>query len=155
MAEHLDLEGMSPQDARAYVMEYLAALKRTQRERDELSQEFSKWEQRVKTAAQHGREDLKEQAMNKCREIAEKHQRLAAEARDLDTDIQVLKKNLQKIERRPQHSVDANGLLQQIEQVTGPTDQAQTQEEFSNIELDEQLAALKRNVKREDEGDDR
>jgi phage shock protein A len=154
MAEHLDLEGMSHRDAQQYVTQYVAALKEVQRKRAQAKAEFDKWEQRARLAQEKGRSDLEEQAMAQCRDIAHRYESLGEEERQLDTDVQVLKQNLKKLQQRPERSVDTEALLQQLTHVTGESPETtQTNEQVSDLEIDDELARLKEQVRQGDAED--
>lgn len=147
MADHLDLEGMSHRDAQEYVRHYVASLKEVQRKRSQVKAEFDKWESRARLAKEKGRTDLEEQAMAQCRDLASRYDSLGAEEQQLDTDVQVLKKNLTKLQQKPERTVDAEALLEQLSGVTGEDPEtSETNRQVSDLEIDDELARLKKQV---------
>jgi len=148
MDENTNLSGLDPESAKDYVLQYIVSLKRVQQRREQLRQELKLWSDRAGLAAENGREDLKEQALAKCREVAATEQQMAAEERSLELDIQDMKRQLEMIRHQPVSSINTDLLLAQLEQVVGEKDV--TAEKFRSVEADQELDELKRRMEQEE-----
>ncbi len=149
MDENTNLAGLDPSAAKEYVLQYIVSLKRVQKQREQLKQELKLWSDRSALAAGKGREDLKEQALAKCRETSADDDRLAAEERSLESDIQEMKRQLEMIRRQPEGALDTDLLLAQLEQVVGEKDL--TAQKFRSFEAEQDLENLKRGLDEERE----
>lgn len=147
MDENTNLSGLDPESAKEYVLQYIVSLKRVQQRRSQLAEELKLWSDRAGLAAEKGREDLKEQALAKCREVSATDDQLAAEERSLTMDIQDMKRQLEMIRRQPVATVNTDLLLAQLEQVVGEKDL--TASKFRSVEADQALDELKRRVAEE------
>ncbi|HUX13235.1 MAG TPA: hypothetical protein VMW87_09405 [Spirochaetia bacterium] len=149
MDENTNLAGLDPNSAREYVLQYIVSLKQLQKKREQLRQELKLWSDRSALAAEKGREDLKEQALAKCRETSAADEQLAAEERGLESDVQDMKRQLEMIRRQPEGAIDTDLLLAQLEQVVGEKDP--TAQKFRSFEAEQDLDNLKRGLDAEKE----
>ncbi len=144
MSDDLDLHGLSPAQAREYTAQFVANMKELEKKRGELKQQFETWEQRVRLAKQHGKDDLVQQAMQRLKDISERHRELGREKRDLEVKVTLLKQRLRELERQPRLSINANALLEQLEQVVGS--EHHLKESISRVEADDKLEELRRKM---------
>jgi len=151
MDNDISLSGLDPGSAREFVLQHIIALKSLQKERLSVVAELELWSGRATLAAQKGREDLKDQALLKCREISEKEAALAEEERKLAIDVSEMKRQLEVMKHQQVPTVDADLLLAQLEQVVGETDM--TRMRFREVEADQALEELKRKKEAEDAED--
>lgn len=141
MLEHLDLNGLTPQAAKKYVVDHIAALKQTQNQRKKVAEELSTWRGRVQLAREKGREDLVEKAQQVADETEAKLRQLYSEERELEMDVMDLKQKLSSLEKKPSMSVNTEALLAQLQQVVGERDELA--EAMKDAELDVELEKLK------------
>ena len=105
--------------AREYVLAFLAALKRSERERAIAEEELVHWHHRVKLAENRGEPQLKKLAAGRAAELRERATRLAAEEQGLRRKIAVLRQKLLVLRERASFAVDADALLAQLRQLAG------------------------------------
>ncbi|HUX50448.1 MAG TPA: hypothetical protein VMW73_06600 [Spirochaetia bacterium] len=151
MDNDISLSGLDPESAREFVLQHIIALKSLQKERLSVVADLELWSGRAALAAQKGREDLKEQALLRCRDISEKEAALAEEERKLAFDVSEMKRQLEVMKHQPVPTIDADLLLAQLEQVVGEADMTRTR--FRELETDQALEELKRKKEAEDAED--
>ncbi|MFO8064454.1 MAG: PspA/IM30 family protein [Spirochaetota bacterium] len=147
MIEAPDLSDLEPKDAKRVVLDYIVTLKKTREKRDELKQEFERWEKRHRLAEEKGEEQLASEAMTRARQAVEEHERLGSEERELEVVVETMRKQLRSLEGRPRRSVDAEGLLSQLEGVVGTDNQ--TKESIGALEAEAELERLKKRLSSE------
>ena len=141
MLDHIDLNGLTPQAAKRYVVDNIAALKQTQNERRKLADELKKWRDRVVLAREKGRDDLAQKASEVVAETEAKLRTIASEERQLELDVIDLKQKLANLEKQPSRTIDAEALLAQLQNVVGERDELE--EAMKDAELDVELEKLK------------
>jgi len=151
MDNDISLSGLDPESAREFVLQHIIALKSLQKERLSVVADLELWSGRAALAAQKGREDLKEQALLRCRDISEKEAALAEEERKLAFDVSEMKRQLEVMKHQPVPTIDVDLLLAQLEQVVGEADMTRTR--FRELETDQALEELKRKKEAEDAED--
>ncbi len=149
MNDDIDLHGLTPLQARQYTLQFVANMKELEKKRRELKAHFETWERRVRLAKEHGRSELLQEAMRRLNDISERYQTLGREKRELEVKVTLLKERLRVLERQPQRSINAEALLEQLEQVVGSDHQLK--ENISHVEADEQLDTLRRRLDEEEQ----
>ena len=144
----LDLGGMPLEDARNYVISYIAALNKYCKDITSSREDLALWEGRVKLAQKNERPDLVIQAEDRADEIRGKLVFLEGEEAELQQKVETLKVQLQILKNRPERTVDADLLLAQLEQVAGKKDK--TLEELEYVEATLALEELKKKINREE-----
>ena len=77
--EETNLEGLTPEDAHAYILEYATSKKLTEKEREAVLSEIAAWSQKQQLAQTQGRADLVEAAQKKLQELTAKQAQLEQE----------------------------------------------------------------------------
>lgn len=150
MQDDFDLEGLSPADARAYVVRFIAARNQTARDRSAAEDERAMWKKRVRIAIDRGEDALAKEGLARAEAAHAEVVRLKREERDLDFTVEELKRRLAGLRQVPTRSVDADALLEQLEGIVGPD--YETDESLSEVEAEVALEALKHRM--EEEGGD-
>lgn len=150
MMEHMDLDGMTEQEASEYVYRYVLALKETRQQRDKADEDARMWHRRVILAQEKGRSDLEAEAVTRRDECLHRYQSLVAEARALEKDVIDLKAKVKRMEEAPQPTVNADALLEQLEAVAGKPDP--TADAMRDLEAESALQALREKMEREEGG---
>ncbi len=149
MTDDIDLHGLTAAQAREYTLQFVANMKELENRRQDLRRRFESWEHRVKLARENQRIDLVQEAIDKLEEITRRYQELGREKRELEVKVALLKQRLRRLEREPQKTVNAEALLEQLEQVAG-SDQ-HLKEKISRMEADDKLDELRRKLTEEEE----
>jgi phage shock protein A len=144
----LDLGGMRLEDARNYVISYIAALNKYRRDIASSRGDLDLWEGRIKLAHTNDRPDLALQAENRADELRGKLVFLEGEEAELRRKVGTLKVQLKMLKNRPEKTVDADLLLAQLEQVAGKKDT--TLEELKDTEATLALEELKKKMDHEE-----
>jgi hypothetical protein len=139
-----DLSGMEPEAAKEYVLSFITTLKTTQRQKQTLLEEKKLWQERVLLARNKQESELELKALERLSEVQTKISTLEAEEKELEPKVAVLKEQLLKLVRAPQMSVDAEGLLAQLQMLVGEPDK--TAEAFKQEEADMELKNLKKKL---------
>jgi hypothetical protein len=113
-----DLRGLSAADARAYVLEFITAMKTTERAIATVEQDLALWNKRVELAAVKLATDLEAAARAKVDELTAKRLTLESEHAELSAKVARLKEKL-PIAMASERSVDADLLLAQLQMATG------------------------------------
>ena len=142
--ESTDLSGMSPEDAREYVLRCATHLHSIKRERTQLRKSFEQWGQRAQLALDAGETELYNEALSQCRALTEKHEALGAEEAELERDVAKMKENLRTVRIAGERTVDPDALLRSLESVVG--ENHGLEHDMKNAELDVELEALKRKL---------
>jgi phage shock protein A len=117
-----DIDSLDHASAREYVLSFLTALKRSEKERAIAEEELVHWVRRVRLAENRGEPQLKKLAAARAAELREQAARLAAEEQTLRRKIAVLKQKLAVLRERASFAVDADALLAQLRLLTGEAD---------------------------------
>jgi phage shock protein A len=145
-----DLTGLRAADAKAYIAQYLATLKLTEKKLAECTAEEDKWRARVALAHSKGIEDLAQEAEKQAERVAEQKNSLSAEIAELKAQVETMRKQVPGLAAR-ERSIDPDLLEQELLIATGysPGDEklAATERHLKELEqnttLDAELAALK------------
>lgn len=137
---------------REYLISLISTLKQTRGALGEQRQELERWRQRAELAREKGREDLAAQAEQRAREAEQALERIRTEEHELMREFREARAKYKIESMIPEKSVDPDRLLATLESVAGTPDNLQ--EELNRTAVDEQLAALKRELQGEGSGDD-
>lgn len=143
-----DLRGLSPADARAYILDFITAMKATERAMATVAEELSLWNKRVELAAAKGASELEAAARARLDELVAKRSTLEAERAELAAKVSRLKEQLPLLQAS-QRSVDADLLLAQLQLATGEAlgaSSSRLEKDLSALGADDALAALKRSL---------
>lgn len=149
VTDDFDLDGLSPQDAKAYVARFITAKNQATRDREIAEGELALWKKRTALASERGETDLARESLARAEETHAKLVRLRREEHELDFKVTELKRRLTSISRQPEMSVNANALLDQLQGLVG-TDH-DTKDALAEAEAEVALEALKK--KMESSGD--
>ena len=144
MSTDIDIDFMDYPSAREYVLNFITALRKTQKDRGMLQEELNLWEGRVKLAEERGEPILKKGAQDRVEELKSKNDLILAEEKDLKRKISILKDKLKFIKTRSSLSVDADALLAQMQMVVGEEDTVA--KEFQDQEAQVALDELKKKI---------
>jgi hypothetical protein len=140
-----DLSGMSVAAAKEYIFHHIAALKLTEKSRDDLLADLDKWEKRVELARNRNAPELAAEAEKEAGRISAKAEALASEIAELRATIEKLRKGLPALAAR-ERTVDPDLLEQELLITLGknPGDEIQDGSgAFKAVEADAALEALK------------
>ena len=147
-----DIRGLSAQDAQAYAIEFMTALKALERELGALGDELATWARRVELAAAKGAAELEAAARAKVDELSAKKTALETERADLAAKVARIREKL-PMAGLQERSVDADLLLAQLRMAAGqePDDRDDTgsprlESDLAALGADDVLAALKRKI---------
>ena len=148
MQDDFDLDGLSREDARAYVARFIQSLQMARRQRAEQEAEYEKWKARTRAAVDRGEADLARDALRRAEELQSTLAALRREERELDFKVTELKRRLTNLQRQPELSVDADALLEQLQTLTGPDYETSEAIERAAAEADAEraLEALRRKM---------
>jgi hypothetical protein len=139
-----DIDFLDYEAAREYVVSFIAALKRAQKERAIAQEELAHWERRVKLAESRAEPILKRGAEERVRELRAKTGRLLDEEASMRRKVDVLKEKLKALKIRSSMSVDADALLAQLQMLAGEPDTLS--EALRDAEASQALDQLKRKL---------
>jgi succinate dehydrogenase/fumarate reductase flavoprotein subunit len=139
-----DIDFLDYEAAREYVVSFIAALKRAQKERAIAQEELALWERRVKLAESRAEPILKRGAEERVRELRAKTGRLLDEEASMRRKVDVLKEKLKALKVRSSMSVDADALLAQLQMLAGEPDTLS--EALRDAEASQALDQLKRKL---------
>lgn len=138
-----DITGMSPSDARDYVLSITAHLKQAEADLSAADEEVKLWSGRIVLADEKGLTDLKTQAEAKRAEAVDRRTKLELEVWEFRDGVQKLKKQLQMLPLT-QRTVNTEALLDNLAHLGGPLDQVTPA--VKRAEADDALAALKKRL---------
>ncbi len=144
MQDDFDLEGLSKDEARRYVMSFVQSLQMTRKKRAEQEAEFEKWKSRTKLAADRGETELAKQALVRAEEVQTSLASLKREERELEFKVDELKRRLGNLQKQPELTVNADALLEQLRSVVG--DDQETNEAIAETEAELALDELRRRM---------
>ena len=150
MDDDFDLEGLSKEDARAYVAQFIQSLQLARRKRAELEEELETWKRRTKLATERGETELARQALARAEEVHGSLARIRREEHELDFKVTELKRRLGNLQQKPDLTVNANALLEQLESVVG--EGHETNEAMADVEAELALEVLRKKMAQEDAG---
>lgn len=152
--EETNLQGMTPEDAHAYILEYATSKKLAEKELENLKADIASWLQKQELAKSQGREDLVQAVNAKLEELTSKQTRLQEEAAELSARIDAMKAQLPMLRAR-ERTVDPDLLLAEMEMTLGKsTDNLKKEQELNtalnSMSADEALQKLKEKLNSED-----
>ena len=139
-----DLSGLTLEQARQYVLEFIRSLKETERQSAALQQELSVWEGRMTLAREKGRADLAAQAASRVEKVRGDLAPLLVEENDLRRKIALMKENLGRVHNQFDRSVDTEQLLANLNLLVGERDE--TVDRIRDVEADLALDELKKKM---------
>jgi phage shock protein A len=137
-----------------YILQYIATLKLTEKQIEELKIEERKWESRAALAGEKNEADLQREAQNEAEKVKAKRLTLEGEVSELKSQIENMRRQIPGLAAR-QRSIDPDLLEQELLIALGrmPGDEkiAATDREFSKLEKEKSaqdaLEALKAKMK--------
>ena len=144
MEDDFDLEGLSPEEARAYVTQFVASLRITRTAREGVERELAEWKRRAALALERGDTRLAEEAVARAGTEHRRLLELKREEHELDFKVVELKRRLGRLSAQPERSVDTDALLEQLTSVVG--EDAGTRHAIAEAEAEAALEALKRRM---------
>lgn len=138
------IDDLSYQEAKAYVMQFLIAEKKTERFLQEKQQAFNKWNERLAYAEQRGTPEQVERVKHELHTLIRERDQLLAERDALHRKNIILKEKLQLKAKEADASAGARAerLLTDFEQIVD-VDEYKLQETMKNQEAEDELAKLK------------
>lgn len=149
MEDDLDLEGLSVADARAYVAQFISALKTTRSQLEEAEEELAAWKKRTDLAAGREEMELARAALARAEEAHSRVSGLKKEAHSLQFKVDELKKRLAKMADKPRLSTNADALLSQLESVVGTN--YETDRSLAEAEAEVELEKLRKRMNEDQE----
>lgn len=141
-----DLTGMSPADARDYVVSITAHLKQTEAELAAADNEVRLWAARIVLADEKGMAELKAQAEAKRVEAVDRRTKLELEVWEFRDGVEKLKKQLPLLPLT-QRTINTDALLDNLATLGGALDQVTPL--AKRAEAEDALAALKKRLAEE------
>jgi phage shock protein A len=147
MQDDFDLEGLSTQEAKAYVARFITTQIQITRDRSEAEEKLELWKKRVRLAMEKGENDLAKESLERAEEAHAKVVSLKSEEKEMTFKVEELKRRLAKIRLQPAVSINAEVLLDQLEGIVG-TDH-ETSDTVADAEAQVALEALKKKMESE------
>jgi len=142
--------GMSPADAKEYILNLTVTLKLTEKQILGLDDEISKWQSRIELAGSKGQADMAQEAEKEKNRLFEKQTILKTEADQLKQQIEEMRKQLPVLAAREQ-SVDPVMLEQELLMAAGhmPGDEEKvlTERRFKEMEKEQTADAALEELK--------
>jgi len=137
-----DLRGLSAEDAKAYALEFLSALKGLERELATIGTEAGVWAKRTELAAAKGAAELEAAARARLGELDSRRSALELERAELEAKVRRLKERL-PMAGAAERSVDPDLLLAELRTAAGlDPDDRQAGDAPEGAALDRNIAAL-------------
>lgn len=148
MQDDFDLEGLSKEDARSYVAQFIQSLGLAKRRRADQELEYEKWKSRAKLAVERGEQELAREAIRRAEELQASLAAVRREVHELEFKVTELKRRLTNLQRQPEFTVNAEALLDQLQQVAGADHETTEAIERTAAESEAELAleALRRKM---------
>ena len=138
-----DLTGMTPADAKEYVVSITAHLKQTEGELAAADEDVKLWASRIVLADQAGRADLRAQAESQRVSAVDKRTKLELEVWEFRDGVEKLKKQLLLLPLT-QRTVNTEALLENLAHLGGPLDSVTPV--TRQAQADDALTALKKKM---------
>ncbi|MFH2114284.1 MAG: hypothetical protein ABIJ86_07245 [Spirochaetota bacterium] len=151
-----DLRGLSAAEARTYVLEFVTAMKSTERTITSVEQDLALWSKRVELAAAKKATELEAAARAKLDELTTRRLALESEHAELSAKVARLKEKL-PLAMASERSVDTDLLLAQLQMATGEAlggPSPALERELAALGTDDALAAFKRSLSQDTPSDD-
>ncbi|MFP4115230.1 MAG: PspA/IM30 family protein [Spirochaetota bacterium] len=150
MEDDFDLEGLSKEEARSYVAQFVQSLQLVRKQRAEKEADFERWKSRTRLAADRGDTELAKEALRRAEEVQSALAGIKREERELDFKVNELKRRLQNIHKEPEFTVNADALLEQLRSVVG--EGHETNEKIAETEAELALEELRKKMADETDG---
>jgi phage shock protein A len=135
-----NLSGMDTAGAKEYILGFIATLKLTEKQAQDLDGELLKWNSRIELSRTGGRSDLAAEAEAEVTRIKSRRERLAAEIDGLQSHIAEMRRQLPLLAAR-ERSVDPDLLEQELIMAAGYLPGERTGPAFDKLVKLEQEAA--------------
>ena len=148
MDQNIDLRGMSPEQAKSYILAHITDFNMLKKRIEETQADLDSWKSRASLAASRGIADLAAAADAQAAKVAEALASLESEAEALKRDIETMKSQIPGLAAR-MRSIDPDLLLATLQMVTGETDdpgRAGLEKGLKDAQADQSLAELKRSL---------
>ncbi len=152
----IDIEGMDKKNLREYLYSLILARKKTETEKQKLSEELDKWRTRAKLAEEKGETELKKQALLKVEEINKRFISISLELDEINTEIDKTKKNLKGTIEKINYNVNTELLLEELKILTDRNKnnkETRANREIKEIEAGIMLEELKEKLKNKEDRD--
>jgi phage shock protein A len=141
---------MSIPAAKEYIAHYITSLKLTEKKRQDLESELTKWTSRIQLARSKGAEDLALEAEKEAEKVKSQYDQLGAEIEELKIQIESMRKQLPGLRAR-ERTIDPDLLEQELIMATGympgETEKIETERRLKDMgkasSAEAALAALK------------
>ncbi|MCL2244545.1 MAG: chromosome partitioning protein [Treponema sp.] len=135
--DEVKLSGMSPADAKDYIVNFIATLKLTEKNIQNLDEEIVKWQSRTELAVSKGQAELAQDAQKEKNRLLEKKLTLTAEADQLKQQIEEMRRQLPLLASR-ECSIDPDLLEQELlmasGRMPGDEDKVRLERQFAQME---------------------
>jgi|APSaa5957512622_1039677.scaffolds.fasta_scaffold75511_2 hypothetical protein len=111
----------------------------------QVRENLKKWEQRVNLAKKNGKFELQIEAEGQVEIIGKKVRYITDQLMSLKMEVEKALKSLHKFSQQ-QLSIDPNKLLADMNNLIGDGDSMNLEKEFNNIEVDNELERLKKEM---------
>jgi len=140
--DEVQLSGMSPADAKDYILNFITTLKLTEKNIQNLDEEVSKWQSRIDLANSKGQAELALDAEKEKNRLLEKKLTLPEEADQLKQQIEEMRRQLPLLASR-ERSIDPDLLEQELLMVAGhmPGDEEKVRIERQFAQMEKAQAA--------------
>lgn len=148
MDQNVNLTGMSPEEAKRYILAHITDSNLLKKRIEEMKADLDSWKARASLAASKGIADLAAAAEAQAARVAETLAPLLAEAEGLKRDIETMKEQLPGLAAR-ERSIDPDQLLANLQMASGEMDdpdRPRLEKSFKDAEADQSLAELKRSL---------
>ena len=146
-----DLRGLSATEARDYVLEFITAMKATERAIAAVDMDLALWNKRVQLASAKAATELEAAARTRVDELNLKRGNLESERAELSTKVSRLKEQL-PLALASERSVDTDMLLAQLQMATGEAPggpSASLERDLAALGSNDALDALKHSLSTE------
>ena len=140
--DEVQLSGMSPADAKDYILNFITTLKLTEKNIQNLDEEVSKWQSRIDLANSKGQAELALDAEKEKNRLLEKKLTLPEEADQLKQQIEEMRRQLPLLASR-ERSIDPDLLEQELLMAAGhmPGDEEKVRIERQFAQMEKAQAA--------------
>jgi phage shock protein A len=137
-----NLSGMSPAQAKEYILNFISTLKVTEKQIQNLDDEIAKWRSRMNLANSKDQDELAQEAEKELNRLLEKQSALAAEAELLKRQIEEMRAQIPLLAAQ-QRSIDPVLLEQDLLMAAGylPGDEEKARNERAFREMEQSQTA--------------
>ncbi len=139
---------MTDSELREILQQHLVSLHTARRQRKEKEALLEQWSRRATLAASEGRADLKQAALSECRHLLDAIERIKADERSMEAEIDTVKAEARADQAQVQRSVDVDILLEQLRGIVGEPDE--TADALRDVEAQQALEELRRKMRGEE-----